>query len=244
MVEKIGNEPIGDDELPLMEHLSELRRRLVIIIIPIIIVIAIIFPFSNQALAHIFTDLFPDQQFLFVYSPIEWMNLRFLFCLLCALAVTIPLLLYEAYAFIAPGLYPHEKRFIIKILLPSLLLYLLGVILAYYLVLPAILSAIVPYGEELAETALSAKRVFSLIIYTAMCFGLIFQVPLVVILAVKLEITNYQSLRAKRGVIYIAAVAIALFINIDPTGISQILIAVILVVLFELSLLITRLIWR
>jgi sec-independent protein translocase protein TatC len=243
MAEEIRDGPIGDEEQSLREHLIELRKRFTIVIIPLILITLITFPFSNQALTYIFEDLVPEGVPLFVYSPIEWIALRFLFSLVCALAITIPLLLYETFAFISPGLYPHEKRFILKILLPSLSLYILGIILAYYLVLPLIFSVLIPYGGDLVEPALSAKRIFSLIFYTSIWFGLIFQVPLVVTLAVKTGVTNYQALRAKRGIIYLVAILIALFINFDPTGISQVVVAALLIILFEFGLLITRLIW-
>jgi len=244
MADTIRAKPIGDEELPLIEHILELRRRLAIVLIPLIIITLITFPFSDAALTYIFRDLIPEDLSLFIYSPIEWIALRFLFSLVCALAITIPFLLYETFAFISPGLYPHEKRFILKIILPSFLLYLMGVVLAYHVVLPLIFIALIPYGGELAASALSAKRVFTLIFYTAIWLGVVFQVPLIIILGVKMRITNYQALRAKRGIIYIAAIAIALFINTDPTGISQVLIAVLLIILFELGLLITRFMQR
>ena len=240
MADTTRDKPIEDKELPLMEHIMELRGRLMTVLIPLIIITLITFPFSNAALTYIFKDLIPENLSLFIYSPIEWISLRFLFSLVCALAITIPLLLYETFAFIAPGLYPHEKRFILRILMPSFLLYLLGVVFAYYVALPLIFAALIPYGSEVAASAFSAKRVFSLIFYTAIWLGVIFQVPLLIILGVKAKITNYHALRAKRGIVYIAAIAIALFINSDPTGVSQVLIAALLIVLFELGLLITR----
>ena len=98
-MERIGDdtisESLGDEEIPLVEHLSELRRRLVVVLIPFAAVTLLIFPFSNDSLHFLLSNLFHGDMPIFVYSPMEWISVRLTFCFLCALSITIPLLLYE-----------------------------------------------------------------------------------------------------------------------------------------------------
>ena len=236
--------PIGDAELPIMEHLMELRIRLIHILIPFGIAIVLIFPFSNLCLRYIlFHNLFPEEMALFVYSPMEWMSVRLLLSFLFALSVTIPLIVYETFAFIRPGLYPSERKFFLMVTIPSLCCYGLGAVFAYLFVLPLIFSYLIAYSGDIARVALSAKRIFSLILYTAVGFGLIFQIPFIMILAVKMKLVTYSWLKDKRLIIYGLIIGIAFFVIADPTGISMIM-AVVSIALFEFGLLLTRYIGR
>jgi len=236
--------PIGDEELPIMEHLAELRRRLVVFILPLGIITLIVFPFSSNVLHHLlFNNLFPPGMPIFVYNPVEWLSVRLLFSFLVALSVTIPLAVYEIFAFIRPGLYPSERKFFLMVVIPSLCCYGIGTAFAYLFVLPLIFGYLIAYSGEIAQIALSAKRIFSIIFYTAVGFGLIFQIPFVMILAVKLKLVTYSWLKDKRLIIYGLIIGIAFFLFSDPTGISMIM-AVVSIALFELGLLMTRYIGR
>lgn len=234
--------PIGDEEIPLAEHLVELRRRLIVVLIPFGIVILAIFPFSSISLHFLFTNLFSEDisMSIFVYSPMEWVSVRLLFSFLSALSVTIPLLLYEFFAFVRPGLYPSERKFFLLVVIPSLCLYGVGALFAYYFALPLVFGYLIAYSGEIAEIALSAKRIFSFILYTAVGFGLIFQIPLIIFLAVKLKLVTYSWLKDKRLIIYELIIGIALFVTADPTGISM-LMAGVSIAMFELGLLLSRL---
>ncbi|MCK4475538.1 MAG: twin-arginine translocase subunit TatC [Methanophagales archaeon] len=240
----IRSGPVRDEEIPLMEHLIELRRRLVVVLIPFGIVTLVIFPFSNIFLQHfLFTNLFSEDMHIYVYSPMEWMSVRLLFSFLFALSVTIPLLLYEIFAFIRPGLYPSERKFFMMVVIPSLCLYGVGALFAYLFVLPLVFGYLIAYSGEIAKVALSAKRIFSIILYTTVGFGLSFQIPLIMTLAVKMKLVTYSWLKDKRLIIYGLIIGIAFFVIADPTGISM-LMAVVSIALFELGLLITKYIGR
>jgi sec-independent protein translocase protein TatC len=232
--------PIGDKERPIMEHLAELRRRLTVFILPLGIITLIVFPFSSNLLHHLlFTNLFPPGMPIFVYDPVEWLSVRLLFSFLVALSVTIPLAVYEIFAFIRPGLYPSERKFFLMVVIPSLCCYGIGALFAYLFVLPLIFRDLIAYSGEIAQIALSAKRIFSIILYTVVGFGLIFQIPFVMILAVKLRLVTYSWLKDKRLIFYGFIIGIAFFVFSDPTGISMIM-AVVSIALFELGLLLTR----
>jgi sec-independent protein translocase protein TatC len=232
--------PVGDEELPILEHFEELRKRLIVYLIPFCIATIVAYPASNLFLRHVlFHNLFPEEMAMFVYSPMEWMSVRLLCSFLIAFSVTLPVLLYELFAFIRPGLYPSERKFFLMVLFPSVFCYAVGAVFAYYFVLPTIFRYLINYSGDVAQVALSAKRIFSLILYTAVSFGLIFQIPFVMTLAAKLKIVSYSWLRDKRVIIYGLIIGIAFFVIADPTGISMIM-ALVSIVLFEFGLLLTR----
>jgi sec-independent protein translocase protein TatC len=235
--------PIADAELPLMEHLRELRGRLMVILIPFGIVGLAAFFVSNRPLHLLFTTLFTEDMQLYVYSPTEWLSVRLLFAFLCAFSVTIPLMVYELFAFLRPGLYPSERKFFLMVTIPSLCSYGLGALFAYLFVLPWVFSYLIAYSSDIAQVVLSAKRVFSIVLYAALGFGLIFQIPFMMTLAVKLRIVTHEWLRSKRFLIYGLIIGIAFFIITDPTGIS-IIMAAVAIALFEVGLLLTRFIGR
>ena len=245
-MERIGDdtisESLGDEEIPLVEHLSELRRRLVVVLIPFAAVTLLIFPFSNDSLHFLLTNLFHGDMPIFVYSPMEWISVRLTFCFLCALSITIPLLLYEIFAFMRPGLYPSERKFFLMVVIPSLCSYGVGAFFSYYFVLPPVFEYLIAYSGDIAGVALSARRIFSIILYTAIGFGLIFQIPLIMTLAVKMKLVTYSWLKDKRLMIYGLIIGIAFFVA-DPTGISMLMVGM-SIALFELGLLITKYIWH
>jgi sec-independent protein translocase protein TatC len=232
--------PIYDEETPILEHLVELRNRLIHVIIPFGIVTVAVYPFSNKALRYIlFHNLFPGEMALFAYSPLEWLSVRLLFSFLFALSVTIPLIVYETFAFIRPGLYPSERKFFLMVVIPSLCCYAVGMVFAYFFVLPLIFSYLIEYSGNIATVALSSKRIFSLILQTGVGFGLIFLIPFIMVLAVKLKLVTHDWLKDKRFIAYALIIGIAFFVAADPTGISMIM-AIVTIAMFELGLLLTR----
>jgi sec-independent protein translocase protein TatC len=232
--------PVGDEEIPLTEHLIELRRRLIIVLIPLGVITLAVFPFSNMPLHVLLTNLFSEDIIIYVYTPLEWLRVRLLFSFLVALSVTIPLAVYEIFAFLRPGLYPSERKFFLMVVIPSLCCYGIGALFAYFFVLPLIFRYLIAYTGTVAEVAFSAKVIFSTILYAGLGFGLIFQIPFVMILAVKLKLVTSTWLRDKRLIIYGLIISIMFFVFADPTGISMIM-AVVSIALFELGLLITNL---
>jgi sec-independent protein translocase protein TatC len=235
--------PIGDADISVMEHLIELRRRLIVFFVPFAIITLIMFPFSDAALHIIYSHLFPEDVYIAVYSPLEWISLMLLFSFLSAFSITMPLLIYEIFAFLRPGLYPSERQFFLLVVIPSLCLYGLGAFFAYYFVLPPLFGYFIAYSVDVAKVAFSAKSVFITTMYTAVGFGLIFQIPLIMTLAVKMKLVSHSWLKEKRVIIYGLIIGITLFIVADPMGISM-LMAGISIAMFELGLLITKYIGR
>ncbi|NJD52815.1 MAG: twin-arginine translocase subunit TatC [Candidatus Methanoperedens sp.] len=228
----------GDQELPLEEHIKELRSRMLVVVIPITLITAVVFIYSGILLKLIWNNAIPVP--MTVYSPMELILTRFKLSLVAALFIGIPLLVYEGFMFTAKGLYKNEKMFFIKIVPFSFILFLFGAILAYFVVLPILFKYTIFYSNDVADPQVSVIKTIDTIITLILGFGLVFQFPLLLVSAIKMGLLKRDFIKGKRKFIYGALIAFAFFITPDPTAISELIVALVLVMLFEFSLVIAR----
>ena len=235
-----------EQELPFLSHLVELRDRL----IRIVIVISLL----TLGLMTVAGDLYyyfslPIQKYLpegsgmlatGVVSPVFT---PFKLALIAAFFITIPYTLYHAWAFIAPGLYKHEKRLAFPLLISSIFLFYLGMAFAYYVVFPLVFqftSGFVPEGVDYRPDIASYLD-FSIKLFFA--FGLAFEVPIATILLVLAGLTTPESLTAKRPYIIVGAFILGMLLT-PPDIISQTLLALPMWLLFEAGVMFSRVLMR
>jgi len=230
----------GDVELPLMEHIKELRRRMMVVAAVLVFTLLLTFPFSEELASLIWSDLIPPNVNLVAYNPLEWMVTRLWLSLIIAAIAGIPLFVYELFAFMKKGLFPNEKKFFLTIVPTSMLLFFIGASIAYYLAIPLIFNYMIFYSEGVAMSALSIRDTFSMISSLIIVFGIIFQFPMFVIFAIKSGLIKRDQLKTKRIYVYGLLIGFAIFVTPDITGMSQLIMAFLLVIFFEFSLLITR----
>src|SRR3972149_5318820 len=114
----------GDEEQPLVEHVTELRRRMIFAAVPIVVITLLVFTFSGNLFKAMWDSVVPGE--MYVYSPLELITTELMFSLVCALFIGIPLIVYEAFMFVGKGLYSNEKKFFIKIVPLSFILFFAG----------------------------------------------------------------------------------------------------------------------
>ena len=235
-----------EQELPFLSHLVELRDRL----IRIVIVISLL----TLGLMTVAGDLYyyfslPIQQYLPEGSNMQAIGVvspvftPFKLALIAAFFITIPYTLYHAWAFIAPGLYKHEKRLAFPLLISSILLFYLGMAFAYYVVFPLVFqftSGFVPEGVDYRPDIASYLD-FSIKLFFA--FGLAFEVPIATILLVLAGLTTPESLIAKRPYIIVGAFILGMLLT-PPDIISQTLLALPMWILFEAGVIFSRVLVR
>ncbi len=231
----------GDLEEPLMAHLFELRNRLAIVLIWLFLGIILAFPFSAKGMLLIWKEFISTDLYMTAYSPLEWTFARLKLCLVFALAISIPQLFYQIYRFAGKGLYPHERRFFLKVIPASFLLFIFGAAVGYLIVLPVMFKYILFYSGDMATAQLSVQETLSAVTTILAGFGIVFQLPLLVVFAVKMGLVEYHTLKKQRVLVYSVIMAVSLFLSPDPTFIAQIVVAFLLGVLFEFSLLVVRL---
>ncbi len=233
-------EPPEDKEMELREHLSELRKRTLRVLAVIIAGMVVVFPFSSKLIKEFWEGLFVRELDMVIYTPTEWIVTQLLFSLILVIFATYPFLVYELYQFAKPGLFEHERKFVKTFLPFSYLLFLLGTGIAYFIVIPKLYSwAVVPYFG--AEPELSVKRTLYGAFKIFFAFGLTFQIPVLALISVKLGLIDSDWLKGKRIIVYIAIFILATNITFDISGISQIVILILVAVMYELSILLARL---
>ena len=234
----------GDNELPLDEHLVELRSRMMKSTLPIVVFAAVAFMFSGDVLNFMWNQAVPGGPTstlgMNIYSPMELIITKFKISLMCALFIGIPLLMYEVFMFVGKGLYENEKKFFIKVIPASFILFTAGAALAYFAVVPLVFKYTIFYSVDVATPQISVMKTVSTIVAMVISFGLIFQFPLLLVFALKMNLVKLGYLKDKRKIIYGILLAFALFVSPDPSALSELIVAVMLVVLFEFSLFIAR----
>ena len=232
--------PPQDREMPLSEHLRELRDRIIVVLGVTGFLMAITFPFSSTLVDIVLRHVVPAGATLTVYAPLELLEVRIMVSFIVAIAVGFPLLVYEAFRFASPGLYGHEKRFVATILPCSFILFVAGALLAYFAILPVFFNLVYGYEGALVSSDLSIGQTFNIVTNLMLGFGIVFQVPLVIIMAIKMGLIKRKTLVDNRLMAYGLLVGFAVFITPDPTMLSQLLVGAVLIVLFEASLLAAR----
>lgn len=234
-------EPEGLEE-GLFSHLIELRSRLLRAIVTVLIVLLALVPIANRLYAELAAPLvarLPQGAHLIateVASPfVTPLKLAFY----AALFISMPMILYQLWAFVSPGLYKHEKRLARPLLAAALVLFYTGCAFAYFLVLPAafrFLTAVTPEGVEMM-TDITHYLDFVMLMFFA--FGLCFEVPVAVVILAAIGVVNLQQLRDGRRYAIVGAFTIAAFIT-PPDITSMIMLAVPMCFLYELGLLAVR----
>jgi sec-independent protein translocase protein TatC len=228
----------GDSEMPLEEHVKELRSRMITAAIPVIVITSIVFVYSGELLKIIWTRTIPGP--LTIYSPLELITTRLIISLMFALFLGIPLIVYETFMFVGKGLYPNEKKFFVKIVPFSFILFTIGALLAFFVAIPILFKYTMFYSIDVADPQISAIKAINTIITMVLGFGLVFQFPLLLIFAIKMGLLKREFFKGKRKFVYGAILAIALFVSPDPSSISELIVAIVLVILFEFSLLVAK----
>ena len=230
----------------LTDHLLELRNRLLIIISTIAICALLLTPFANNIynfLSLPLLNVLPEGSSMIAVDVVSPFLAPFKLIQLLSIAITFPVSIYNFWAFVAPGLYKNEKKFVIPILVSSTLLFYLGIAFAYYIVFPLIFSFFTSIAPEGVQIATDISSFLNFVIKIFFAFGLAFEVPIITLIVVIFEISTVESLSKKRPYIIVSSFILGMVLT-PPDVISQILLAVPIWLLFELGLFFAYLITR
>jgi len=225
----------------LLSHLVELRGRLLKVAAAIVAVFVVLLPFARQIFALVSEPLrkvLPGNQMIAtaVASPLLT---PFKLTFFVALFVAMPVVLYQTWAFVAPGLYKQEKRFAMPLLASSIVLFYAGVAFAYFVVFPLMFSfftAVAPDGVEVMTDIAAYLDFISMIV---LAFGIAFEVPVATVLIVWTGLTTPAKLAKARPYVFLLAFVMGMFLT-PPDVISQTLLAVPVYLLYELGILMSR----
>lgn len=232
----------GDYCEPIVLHLKELRNRLISILFIMFIFVVIFYPFSSNVIQYFWHIFLGSNTQMTVYSPLEWIYSRIEISLLLGFALTFPFTLYELFKFASRGLHPNEKNFIKNIVPTSFIFFIMGSIFAIYLIMPLFFKYILISADSIADSQISVQQSISIMVMLIAGIGLVFQIPVLMLFAIKMNIVQPNTLRKLRLVVYVSFITFLLFISPDPIFIAQLVCAILLVILFEFGLLLTKLV--
>jgi sec-independent protein translocase protein TatC len=230
------------EEQTLMDHLIELRDRLLHMVLAILIVFIALFAFSEDIFtfaAQPLLALMPEGTSMIATGVTSPFLVPFKLVLLLSVLVTIPYTLHQIWSFIAPGLYVHEKRMAGPLLVSSVILFYCGIAFAYFVIFPILFGFFIGIAPEGVAVMTDIGQYLDFIIAIFLAFGIAFEVPVATFILIAAGVTSADSLADKRPYIIIGAFVIGMLLT-PPDVISQSLLAIPIWLLFELGLLMSR----
>lgn len=237
--------PSNDDELagteqPFVQHLVELRDRLVKALIAVGVVAALLFFFPGPGalydlLAAPLVAHLPKGATLIATSVISPFMVPLKILLMAAFLLALPFVLWQVWAFVAPGLYTHEKKLVLPLVISSTVLFFVGVCFCYFFVFGQVFSFIQSFAPKSITAAPDIEAYLGFVLTMFLAFGLSFEVPIVVIVLARMGIVSIAKLREFRGYFIVLAFVIAAVVT-PPDVVSQLALAVPMCLLYELGI--------
>ena len=232
------------DQESFISHLIELRQRLVraVAAILVIFVALILWPGSGTIydfLALPLMSALPDGAKMIATGVVTPFLVPMKVTALAAFMIALPYVLYQAWAFVAPGLYEHEKKLALPLVVGSTVLFLLGVAFCYYFVFGRVFTIIHQWAPKSITPAPDIEAYFSFVITMFMAFGVTFEIPIVVIMLVRMGLVSVEKLRDARPYVIVGAFIVAAVVT-PPDVLSQFMLALPMCVLYETGLFLAR----
>lgn len=233
---------VDSKEQSLLEHLTELRDRLMHMVLAVLVLFIVLFPFSEQiftAVAEPLLALMPEGTSMIATSVTSPFLVPFKLVLLLAVLLAVPYLLHQLWAFVAPGLYNHEKRLAVPLLVSSVLLFYCGIAFAYFVVFPLLFAFFIAIAPQGVAVMTDIGQYLDFIIAIFFAFGIAFEVPVATFLLILAGATTADKMASKRAYVIVGAFVIGMLLT-PPDVISQSLLAVPMWALFEIGLIMSR----
>ena len=231
-----------DPELSFIEHLVEFRSRLLKACSAVLVVLIVLLPFSRKLYALLATPLtavLPEGSSMIAIDVASPFLIPFKLSLLLALLLSIPVVLYQLWAFVAPALYLKEKRLARPLLYSAVVLFYSGCAFAYFAVFPLVFGFFTRVAPEGVTVMTDISKYLDFVTTLFLAFGITFEVPIATIILVATGITTVEKLSKMRGYVLVGAFALGMMLT-PPDVISQTLLAVPMWLLFEIGLLMSR----
>jgi len=231
---------MAGSEQPFIQHLKELRDRLVkgAIAVAVVCVVLSVFPGPAQLYDFLAAPLIanlPDGTKLIATSVISPFMVPLKILLMTGFLIALPVVLYQAWAFVAPGLYTHEKKLVMPLVISSTLLFFIGVAFCYYFVFGQVFKFIQSFAPKSITAAPDIEAYLSFVLTMFVAFGLSFEVPIVAIVLARMNLVTIQKLKDFRSYFIVLAFIIAAIVT-PPDVVSQLALAIPMVLLYELGI--------
>jgi sec-independent protein translocase protein TatC len=232
------------DQESFISHLVELRTRLVRAVSAIAIFFVVLFLYPGSGAIYDFLALplmsaLPEGTRMIATGVITPFMVPMKVTALAAFMLALPWVLYQAWAFVAPGLYEHERKFAAPLIIGSTLLFLLGVAFCYYFVFGKVFAFIHDFAPKSITPAPDIEAYFGFVITMFLAFGVTFEIPIVVILLVRMGLVSIEKLKEVRPYVIVGAFVVAAVVT-PPDVLSQFMLAVPMCILYEAGIILAR----
>ncbi len=232
----------GAGEMPFLEHLIELRDRLLRVVLAVLVIVVALLPFANTLYSFLAEPLLrhmPAGTTMIATEVASPFLTPFKLALVTAVFLAMPVVLYQAWAFVAPGLYQHERRFALPLLASSIVLFYLGMAFAYFVVFPIIFGFFTATAPEGVTVMTDISKYLDFVLTLFFAFGVAFEVPIAVLLLIWTGLTSVETLARIRPYFIVGAFVIGMLIT-PPDVFSQTFVALPMVVLYEAGIFLAR----
>ena len=233
-------EQFEGEKLTIIEHLEELRKRLIIAVLALLVATAASFAFTGRLLEIL---LIPSGGIKPIFlKPTEMFITYFKVALIGGAVLAMPVIVYQVVRFVVPGLKPNEKKYLFFVVPSASFLFVLGVTFGYLVLLPFALRYLLTFGGDIATANISIGEYVSFVVTLLLWMGIAFELPMVVVFLAKLRIVSQKQLRGYWKYALVGAFLIAAVITPTPDPFNQTLVAVPLYLLYEVGVLFARLV--
>jgi sec-independent protein translocase protein TatC len=236
-------ESTEDHKMSLTEHLIELRKRLIRSAIALAAGFFVCYYYKEwifDIITRPLTQVLPKNSYLIYTGLTEAFFVYMKLAFFASLIITCPFILYQIWRFIAPGLLPREKKYVVPFVLSSTLLFLGGVLFGYFVALPPAFEFFVSFNNKYLQALISFRDYISLFVTFLLGFGLSFELPVFIFFLAKLGIVNAKMLSRQRRYAILVIFIVAAILTPSPDALSQILMAIPLMFLYEISIFVAR----
>lgn len=237
---------MSEPQESLISHLVELRDRLLRAILAVVAVFLCLLPWAKDLyalLARPLLEALPHGGQMIATDVVGVFLVPMKVSLLVAFVIALPYVLYQAWAFVAPGLYSHEKRLVLPLVAASSVLFLVGMAFAYFVVFPVIFKFMASVAPDGVAWMTDIEKYLSFVLTTFVAFGVTFEVPVVVIILVRMGIVTVAKLREIRPYVIVGAFVVGAIFT-PPDVLSQLMLAVPLCILYEVGIIIAAMMSR
>jgi sec-independent protein translocase protein TatC len=243
MADPAGHDQAVDSaEQPFLEHVIELRRRILRSLLVVVVLFFPIYYFANEVYQFVAAPLLahlPSDASMIATEVASPFLTPFKLAMVTAVFAAMPFILHQAWAFVSPGLYLHEKRFALPLLVSSIALFYAGMAFAYYLVFPLVFAFFAAVAPEGVTMMTDINRYLDFVLKMFFAFGLAFEIPIAILLMVWTGLATPESLARKRPYVIVGCFAVGMLLT-PPDVISQLLLAIPTWMLFEVGVFLAR----
>lgn len=231
---------MSDESMNILDHLDEVRKRIMIVLAVFIVFFIGVFIFVKDIYEWFTKDL---EMTLAVLGPLDIILIYFTLAAVIALALTVPVLIFQIWLFVKPALTKREQKATIIYIPASFVLFAGGLAFGYFVVLPIVFGFLLDLGSETFQTIFTADKYFQFVLRMTIPFSILFEMPLVVMFLTSIGIITPDGMRKNRKYAYFALIVVSVLIS-PPDFISDVLVIIPLLLLYEISISMSRIVYR